>query len=185
MQNRVHGFDSRRRLHYFEQESAPDSGRGSSRSCPLPRGHTLRLIRRAASSEPSPTAPNAAARSSQGPSGAGHSGSERLPHRFVPNRLRSLHRGTHRSIRRTVRTAPDGTRLAFAYRRRVATERIPRETQPPRCARYVRRYGEDGGPCNREAIAIVDGGPVCYVHAPVEARDKPTARWRPRSRWIR
>jgi hypothetical protein len=45
-----------------------------------------------------------------------------------------------------------------------------------RCARYVRHYGQHGGPCNREAIAIVDGGPVCYVHAPMEARQKPAER---------
>jgi hypothetical protein len=60
----------------------------------------------------------------------------------------------------------------------VDVERIPslHETSPLRCARYVRLYGQDGGPCDREAIAIVDGVLVCYVHAPVEARHKPTGR---------
>lgn len=39
------------------------------------------------------------------------------------------------------------------------------------CTRQVARWGNQAGPCNREAIAVLDGVPVCYIHAPVKIRD--------------
>jgi hypothetical protein len=85
---------------------------------------------------------------------------------------------TYRPIRRTLRTAPDVIQVAAAYPPRVTVERISslQQTRDPRCGRYVRRYGKDGGPCNHAAIAIVDGGLVCYAHAPAALRPKPSRR---------
>jgi hypothetical protein len=48
------------------------------------------------------------------------------------------------------------------------------------CGRYVRGWGKQSGLCGREAIAVVLGVPVCYVHAPVEAR-----RWRDGGKAVR
>ena len=53
---------------------------------------------------------------------------------------------------------------------------VDRRQEPPaggvlRCTRYVKRWGNQSGPCNREAIAVLDGVPVCYAHAPVRIRD--------------
>ena len=77
-----------------------------------------------------------------------------------------------------LRSAPDVIQLASAYPPRVTVERITslQQTRNPRCGRYVRRYGKDGGPCNHAAIAIVDGGLVCYAHAPAALRPKPSGR---------
>jgi len=45
-----------------------------------------------------------------------------------------------------------------------------------RCARYVRSWGKPGGLCGREAIAVVNGVPRCYIHAPAQARRDSAAR---------
>jgi hypothetical protein len=60
----------------------------------------------------------------------------------------------------------------------MVVERISslQQTRNLRRGRYVRRYGKDGGPCNHAAIAIVNGGLVCYAHAPAALRPKSSGR---------
>jgi hypothetical protein len=99
---------------------------------------------------------------------------DRGPFRAVPIGTE----GTYRPIRKMLRSAPDVMRVVSVYPRSVPVERVSslQQTRDPRCGRYVRRYGKDGGPCNHAAIAIVDGGLVCYVHAPAALRPKPSGR---------